>query len=642
MEALPDDASRLALYTVAMALNAAAASNKVPMKWLKSEGGVFGQELFEGKGLQLASSFSAIAATASTSATAAPTTAAPATDQDPAINADLSEMSEDARSSYLAEVDAYKQSMPTSCGFPEHEHEQDEDMPNVEWIDKMEEEDKEEAMKQERVRKEGSDEAEIVIIGASASGLGVATAILTALDLPLDDVRILEASPAVGASFRAWPPSTRFISPSFYSNPFNQMDLNSLAPQGDNGVQAFLRSQGKDIMDAQHPTGKEYADYLDHFASTPGGKNGDKTLKDYISFNTKVESIEPIENNAKGNFKISLTESSPFPTIYARYVIYAGGEYGHPYLPPFARDSPACNHYSKVKDWGVDANGDWVVVGGGEAGIDSACSLYDNIKSGTITVIDKESAPTGIRPGEVVEDPSTALSPRTHARLKAILKSKHFPEKTIKVISEHECVDVSKKGKTYTASISKLGGKKKAPKTDLKANHPIIMATGFKLGASPNCILNGLVEYDKTGRPKLDPQCDMSTKTENLFVCGPMVKHQVTGCGGDAGEEKKDGDDKANSKKAKKVVEVVEEKKDEEVIFCFVYKYRCRFALVAGKILAGYIKEYHVKDGKVDEGGKLAVAQTTAMMDLYKEKGMLITSLEGAVCGKVGACGASC
>ena len=261
--------------------------------------------------------------------------------------------------------------------------------------------------------REDTESAQIVIIGASASGLGVATAILTALDLPLDDLRILEASPAVGASFRAWPPSTRFISPSFYSNPFNQMDLNLLAPQGDNGVQAFLRSQGKDIMDAQHPTGKEYADYLDHFASTPlpERESGDRTLKDYISFNTKVESIEPIENNAKGNFKISLSESSPFPEIYARYVIYAGGEYGHPYVPPFGRYSPACDHYSKVKDWGVDAKGDWVVVGGGEAGIDSACSLYDNIKSGTITVIDKESAPEAIRPGEVVEDPSTALSP---------------------------------------------------------------------------------------------------------------------------------------------------------------------------------------------------------------------------------------
>ena len=458
-----------------------------------------------------------------------------------------------------------------------------------------------------------AESAQIVIIGASASGLGVASAILTALDLPTSDMRILEGSPAVGASFRAWPPSTRFISPSFYSNPFNQMDLNSLAPQGDNGVQAFLRSQGKDVMDAEHPTGNEYADYLDHFASSPlpERESGVKSLKDYISFNSKVESIESIEDSGKGSFKLSLSESSPFPTIYARYVIYAGGEFSHPYMPSFAVDSPACVHYSKVKDWGVDAKGDWVVVGGGEAGIDSACSLYDNIKSGTITVIDKESAPEAIRPGEVVEDPSTALSPRTHARLKAILKSKHFPEKTIKVISEHECVDVSKKGKTYTASISKLGGKKKAPKTDLKANHPIIMATGFKLGASKDCVLQGLVEWDDTGRPILDPECDMSTTTEGLFVCGPMVKHPVGGCGTSHDhdeEEKPKKKAKKGKKTAKKVVE--EEKKDEDVIFCFIYKYRCRFALVAGEILSHLIELYESNDkGELEEGGKIAVKE---------------------------------
>ena len=94
------------------------------------------------------------------------------------------------------------------------------------------------------------------VVAASASGLGVASAILNALDLPTSDVRILEMSSSVGASFRAWPPATRFISPSFYSNPFNQMDLNSIGAVGDNGVQAYLKANGKDVLDAQHPTGK--------------------------------------------------------------------------------------------------------------------------------------------------------------------------------------------------------------------------------------------------------------------------------------------------------------------------------------------------------------------------------------------------
>jgi len=48
MAALPDEASRIALQTAALALHAAAAAGKVPAKWRASEGGIFGQEFFAG------------------------------------------------------------------------------------------------------------------------------------------------------------------------------------------------------------------------------------------------------------------------------------------------------------------------------------------------------------------------------------------------------------------------------------------------------------------------------------------------------------------------------------------------------------------------------------------------------------------
>lgn len=110
----------------------------------------------------------------------------------------------------------------------------------------------------------------------------------------------------------------------------------------------------------------------------------------------KVTSIKPLEQEreeGKSLFKLSLSESSPCSTIYARYVIYAGGEYGHPYMPPFAVNNKSCLHYSTVEDWGDRAKGSWVVVGGGEAGIDAALTLYENIEKGEITVIDKVSTP---------------------------------------------------------------------------------------------------------------------------------------------------------------------------------------------------------------------------------------------------------
>jgi len=264
--------------------------------------------------------------------------------------------------------------------------------------------------------------AQVVIIGASASGLGVAKSILSAN--PDLDLMIVEATSSVGASFRSWPSSTRFISPSFYSNPFNQIDLNGLSPIDDNGVQAFLRSRPGKVVDAQHPTGHEYADYLDHFASTPLKDSPSTTLKDFVSFDTTVNSIESVRLvSDKGAFKLSVSSSSSPSTIYARYVIYAGGEYGHPYMPPFALEIPeACVHYSKVDDWGEGAEGNWVVIGAGEAGIDAALALYDNISCGEITVIDKNGGNTSST--SVAEDPSTSLTPRTLSRLKAVLESK--------------------------------------------------------------------------------------------------------------------------------------------------------------------------------------------------------------------------
>ena len=282
--------------------------------------------------------------------------------------------------------------------------------------------------------------------------------------------------------------------------------------------------------------------------------------------------------------------TTPLQLVASLLTAARSSQYGHPYMPEFAVDNKACVHYSKVKDWGEGAKGDWVIVGGGEAGIDAAVALYDNIESGVITVIDKEEGSTPVTPvGDekaLVDDPSMSLAPRTKARLKAAQIDKEHPKKSIKVISDHSCVGVSrcKKASTYTATISKNGSKKGAGTTGLKAAHPIIMSTGFKLATSKSCVLQGLVEWDDTGRPILEDSCDMSTKTDNLFVVGPMVKHDSKGC---ADEEEKEEEEnkkkgKKGSKKKKKTKKELKEelaKKEEEkqdVIFCFVYKFRCR------------------------------------------------------------------
>ena len=143
----------------------------------------------------------------------------------------------------------------------------------------------------------------VLIVGASASGLGIAKALLTCD--PYLDVILIESSDKCGASFRAWPKFTRFISPSFYSNPFGQSDLNAISPLGDNGVQAFLSSSSRstDASNTQHPTGHEYAEYLDKLANAPlrGDRSADNgrgskisRLKDYILFETTVTKISEV------------------------------------------------------------------------------------------------------------------------------------------------------------------------------------------------------------------------------------------------------------------------------------------------------------------------------------------------------------
>ena len=66
-----------------------------------------------------------------------------------------------------------------------------------------------------RLRPSDGLDADVVVVGAGASGVGTAVALTRAFGLDPARVRLLERADAVGASFRAWPEEMRFISPSF-------------------------------------------------------------------------------------------------------------------------------------------------------------------------------------------------------------------------------------------------------------------------------------------------------------------------------------------------------------------------------------------------------------------------------------------
>ena len=178
-------------------------------------------------------------------------------------------------------------------------------------------------------------------------------------------------------SFADWPPFTRFISPSFYSNPFGCLDLNQITPT-DAGVQATQ------VLQHEHPTGQDYATYLRTISRTTS--YGGSPLRSRVVFGSYVSEVERLEWAGRMAFRVATSDGAQ---RYARYVIYAGGEFGHPYEPPnLTTEEGATVHYSKVRDWAsyVEA-GRAVVVGGGEAGFDAALYLIAEIEAGEVVVV---------------------------------------------------------------------------------------------------------------------------------------------------------------------------------------------------------------------------------------------------------------
>ena len=97
-------------------------------------------------------------------------------------------------------------------------------------------------------------DADVVIVGAGAAGIGQAVSLIHTFGLDASRVRIIERGEAVGASFRQWPEEMRFISPSFNQAGWtSSFDLNAVA-HGSSPAYS---------LHAQHPSGKQYADYLD-------------------------------------------------------------------------------------------------------------------------------------------------------------------------------------------------------------------------------------------------------------------------------------------------------------------------------------------------------------------------------------------
>ena len=91
----------------------------------------------------------------------------------------------------------------------------------------------------------------VIVVGAGPAGLGIGI-VLEKMGI---EYLILERD-SVGFSFKKWPLNMNLITPSFTGNYFNMVDLNSISPQTS---PAFN-------LNTEHPTGIEYANYLEDVA----------------------------------------------------------------------------------------------------------------------------------------------------------------------------------------------------------------------------------------------------------------------------------------------------------------------------------------------------------------------------------------
>lgn len=330
-------------------------------------------------------------------------------------------------------------------------------------------------------------EAKVIIVGGGPAGLGVAL-ILQLLEI---DYLIIERE-EVGASFKKWPKESRLISPSFTGNFFNVPDLNAITPDSSPAFNLLT----------EHPSGKEYADYLE-------GMTDFFELE--VDDHTEVESVTPTDEG----FEIVTNDG-----IYSStYLIWAAGEFQYPLRDGF-KGAEHCIHFADVNSFASLEGQEHLVIGGYESGFDASLNL---VKSGK-----KASLFDGESYLELVNsDSSYSLSPYTRDRLL-------HTDGNFTYYKQLRVEEVEFDGSQYMAHT--LDGNCHI------SPHKPINCTGFESSIS---MVSELFN-DEDGYPLLT-EFDESTITKNLFLAGPQVKHK-------------------------------------KALFCFIYKFRQRFAIVAEEI----------------------------------------------------------
>lgn len=209
-------------------------------------------------------------------------------------------------------------------------------------------------------------------------------------------------------------------------------------------------------------------------------------------------------------------------TLRARHVIWAGGEFQYPQLNGFV-GSELCRHTATIESYQQLEGNEFIIIGGCESGIDAAYHLA--FRGKRARVFDK-----GCPWKEESSDPSVALSTYSLERMRADRFGRF----------------VELFAKTPIELVTRTDGRYEVTTSDGNWFHtdaPPLLAGGFE---GSHKLVADLFERREDGFPLLNER-DESTLVPGLFLCGPAVRHG-------------------------------------NLIFCFIYKYRQRFAVVAKAI----------------------------------------------------------
>ena len=213
---------------------------------------------------------------------------------------------------------------------------------------------------------------------------------------------------------------------------------------------------------------------------------------------------------------------TPGGTVTAKNVIWAAGEYQYPVVNGLT-GSEHCRHTATIAAYETLDGDDFIIVGGYESGVDAAYHLA--LQGKRVRLFDRGCPWT-----RDTADPSVALSTFTIERLRSERFSEYvelFPNTSIESVTHSNGIYevTTQEGQKFQTSTQPL------------------WAGGF---AGSHQLVGNLFEAREDGFPVLNED-DESTIATGMFLVGGAVRH-------------------------------------DDLIFCFIYKYRQRVAVVAKAI----------------------------------------------------------